>query len=407
MLLVREIKKVICSVSYALFAVILILGLYSQGVFHFGNDVLEEPQPGQNYGVRNVEIPEQIMPAAFSSLWWEFSVNQYTTYPIGFYKTVRLNEAKKEQMARILSELTEVEKEKLLELPEDMPALRDGLTYEEFKSCMEKADKLLGGGSEYAPDSLIGFGTENITYEEARVEYQLVRDKDKFTGGYARLFCDYAGAIILSVLPVFLAVVLCLKDRRSKMTELIYSRSASSWKIVWVRYGAILTAVMIPVILLSYYSNMKVWDLYKGIKLDYLAPLKYDFGWLLPSAMITAALGMFLTELTGTPIAAAVQCLWWFVDVNAGYKSIQNCYALLRLAPRHNAGVNSRFRITDFLENFGRLVQNRLLMAGIALMLVAFTACIYEWKRRGVIGGKNKVRTVFANIFSRKDEYTA
>ena len=407
MLLIKELKKVICSVSYLLFVAILFLGLYSQGVFHFGDRVVEEPRPGQNYGVRNEEMPEVIMPAALESLWQEYTQNVYTTYPIGFYKTVRLNDAEKEEMAQILARLTGLEKEKILEAGEDIPALKEGLSYTEFKECMDAADKLLGGGSDYALDALIGFGTEDITYEEAKVEYQLVRDKDRFTGGYARLFCDYAGVMVLSVLPVFLAVVLCLKDRRAKMMELIYSRSISSGKIIWVRYAAILAAVMLPVILLSYYSNMEVWGLYRGMKPDYLAALKYDLGWLLPTVMVTVSLGMFLTELTGTPIAAAVQCLWWFVDINAGYKSVQSSYALLRLTPRHNAGENSRFRITDFLENFNRLVQNRLLMAGLALLLVCLTVCVYEWRRRGIIGGRKKFRTVLADIFYRKNEHTS
>ena len=45
MLLVKELKKVICSVSYLLFVAILFLGLYSQGVFHFGDRAVEEPRP--------------------------------------------------------------------------------------------------------------------------------------------------------------------------------------------------------------------------------------------------------------------------------------------------------------------------------------------------------------------------
>ena len=82
MLLVKELKKVICSVSYLLFVAILFLGLYSQGVFHFGDRAVEEPRPGQNYGVRNEEIPEVIMPAALESLWQEYTQNVYTTYPL-------------------------------------------------------------------------------------------------------------------------------------------------------------------------------------------------------------------------------------------------------------------------------------------------------------------------------------
>ena len=100
---------------------------------------------------------------------------------------------------------------------------------------------------------------------------------------------------------------------------------------------------MLPVILLSYLSNSSMWHLYSGMKLDYLAPLKYDLIWLMPSAMMVIAIGMFLTELTNTPIAVAVCGLWWFIDVNLGIKSVFASYSLLRLAPRHNAGTKSYF----------------------------------------------------------------
>ena len=54
-------------------------------------------------------------------------------------------------------------------------------------------------------------------------------------------------------------------------------------------------------------SNSTVWGQYSGMALDYLAPLKYALGWLMPSVMIAVAIGMFFTELTGTPIAIAIQ----------------------------------------------------------------------------------------------------
>lgn len=415
MLFWQEIKKLAGSVVYVLFVAVLIMELSSQGVFSF-HDKLEEPQPGENYGIHNEEIPELVMPAAIKELFQEYTWNQYTTYPIGLYKNVKLKEKEKAQMAEILSELTgikaerfSVEEEAELQkgISEHEIAPRADLTYEEFKACMEQADRLLGGGSDYAPDALIGFGKVPVTYEDARVEYQLVKDKDQFTGGYARLFSDYAGVMAMAILPVFLSVALCLKDRRNKMSQLVYSRKVSSAVLVGVRYAAILTVVMVPVVILAYYSNSKVWNLYEGMQLDYLAPLKYAFGWLLPSAMVSAAVGMFFTELTGTPIAIAVQCFWWFLDLNAGYKNISSSYGLFRLAPRHNAGTLSRFRVLDFTSNFDRLVQNRLLMAGLALVLVVLTIFAYDWKRRGKIGERFKIRSVFAAAPDRKNKSAA
>ena len=66
------------------------------------------------------------------------------------------------------------------------------------------------------------------------------------------------------------------------------------------------------------------------------------------------------------------------LDVNLGIKSVPSGYALFRLAPRHNVGADSLFRTQDYLDHFGDLVQNRLLMAGIALALILLTILIYE-----------------------------
>lgn len=189
--------------------------------------------------------------------------------------------------------------------------------------------------------------------------------------------------IALSILPVFLAVMLCMKDRQAQMSELVYTRQTSGFKIVFARFLAFITAEMLPILILSYVSNMSVWGMYPGMKLDYLAPLKYDFGWLMPTAMIVTAAGMFLTELTDTPIAVAVCGLWWLVDVNQGLKSVQKDYALLRLAPRHNSGANSYFRTEDFLDNLGRLAANRLFFAAVSVLLVVMTVLVYEAKRKG------------------------
>lgn len=390
MLFWKELKKIMLSAVYLLYAAVTVLDLYSQDVLSFSGDRITEPRPDGYYGTKNEEIPEIIMPAALQELYGEFAENNYRTYPIGFIKHVRLNEEEQGRIAEILAEITGTD-----------------ISYTEFKALMQEADDILGGGSGYAAESLIGYGNVPITYGEAVRRYEFVRDRDRITGGYARLFSDYAVTIALSILPVFLAVMLCMKDRQAQMSELLYTRQTSGGKIVFTRFLALLAAEMLPVLILSYISNMSVWGMYPGMKLDYLAPLKYDFGWLMPTAMIVTAAGMFLTELTDTPIAVAVCGLWWLADVNQGLKSVQKDYAPLRLAPRHNSGANSYFRTEDFLDNLSRLTANRLFFAAVSVLLVVMTVLVYEAKRKGKLYGNHKIREIFVRVGTRKKQSEA
>ncbi|MCI8364481.1 MAG: ABC transporter permease [Eubacterium sp.] len=395
MLFLRELKKIVMSLPYLIFVAAIVTTLFSQGVFRFHNDLMQEPQPGGSYGFKQEEIPDIIMPAALSDLWMEFCENNYTTYPIGFVKHVKLSETDQGKVAAILSEITGEQKDVILgksDSEKSNPVVRDGMDYSRFKELMALVDDLLGGGSNYAPDTLTGYGTVPLTYEEAKERYELAVSCDQVTGGYARLFSDYAGVMVLSILPVFLAVILCMKDRRAKMEALIYTKKISAARLTLIRFLALVIAAMIPVFILSYVSNIMVWGAANGMQLDYLAPLKYDLGWLLPSVMISTAVGMFLTELTGSPLAAAVQGLWWMIDVNLGIKTVSSGYSLFRLSPRHNSGADSWFRTEDYQNHFRDLLQNRLLITGISLVLVLLTILIYEAKRKGKFGGNIKNR---------------
>lgn len=421
MLFFREVKKVVVSVSYILFVIVIAAALHSQGVLNFRDDKISRPQAGENYGTTRKEIPEIVMPAALENLLREFSENNYRTYPFGIMKSVKLNSDEQGEIAKILSGITGVDKEEVIRAVSDAAGaggdgigmeiggnaqadsdgnfiflqtgetegqernltVRSDMDYDEFKKMMQRVDDILGGGSDYNAESLIDFGVVPLSYDEAVLKYELAVSRDKITGGYARLFSDYAVAMVMSIMPVFLAVVMCMKDRRNKMAEIIDIRKVSSASLVIVRYLAIVTAAMLPVILLSYISNASVWGMYHGAQLDYLAPLKYDLGWIMPSVMFAAAIGMCLTELTNRPVAIAVQSFWWLVDINAGIRSISHAYALFRLAPRHNAGAMTYFRTQEYVDNFGRLSANRLLFIGLSILLTGITVAVHEAKRKG------------------------
>lgn len=436
-LFIKECKKVLLSIPFLILIVTLIIFAYTQEVFPRFNNTIEKPIPNeQNYGTQSKEIPEQIMPSAVTSLYGEFCANEYTTYPIGFYKKVKLNEKKQYEIAEILSFITGVSIDELknnakisgddngknsfqigedsglkqydngnftVTMPENtaenssstaLTTVIDNLTYDQFKQQMDKVDKLLGGGSKYSENFMISnFGQVPLTYEEAIADYNIIKEKDKFTGAYTRLFCDYM-VIMLSLLPSFIAVAICMKDRRFKIHELIYARKISSANIIISRYFAIVIMVMIPTIILNYISNISIWGLHTGEILDYLAPLKYSVVWLMPSIMISTAVGMFFTILTDTPIAIAIHSFWWFLDIFIGVSSLKGNYNLFVLSPRHNSlGFAGLFR-----ENINFLIVNRTIFAGISIILLLITIYVYGQKRKGYLNGYEYIKSIFTNF---------
>jgi len=425
-LFLKEFKKVIFSFTFLIFVITLFVMLSSQEVLNFTDQKIDIPQPGKtDYGKKYEEIPDIIMPEAIKSLYRDFTVNSYITYPIGFYKNIILSQDKIEQMADIISYLTGISKEDLLKRVYDEntsdesinfengtslektgtgyvltapPAERQAgkeeeltisvkkdITYDEFKNYMQKADKILGGGSDYSDSNLISFGKVPINYNEALKNYNLIKTEDRFTGAYARLFSDYA-CIVISLMSVFLGISVSLKDKNIK--EIIFTKNISSFQLMLSRYLAVITAIMVPVIIFSYISNISVWGIYKEFKIDYLAPLAYSIGWIMPSAMISSAVGLFFAELTGTPIATVIQVFWWFIDLNMGLSVIKGGYSPFTLSLRHNSLGNTEI----FKNNFSVIVTNRLIFVEISLILFIMTVLVYSYKRKGKINVFKKFR---------------
>ncbi len=82
-------------------------------------------------------------------------------------------------MRKILSEISGVNAAALpdennIQNEPDLSVRKD-ISYAEFKSLMQTADDILGGGSDYASDALIHYGRVPVTYEEAVARYELVK----------------------------------------------------------------------------------------------------------------------------------------------------------------------------------------------------------------------------------------
>ena len=407
-LFIKECRQTAGSLVFWL-TVLILLFVYASQLG--GMEIKAQPEPGQGeYGWQISHDPETIMQSALGKLTEEYYWENYTTYPIGFYKNVTLNDEENRRIGEILKETTGIgsreEAGSVIEawygdfwmtenVTPDMvypgelkvePA--EGLTYERFIQRMEETDRILGGGSHYSKQNCEQMVKVPMTYEDAAREYENLKKEDRLTGGYARLFCDYMG-IFLGVLPVFLAVARGLRDRRARMQELIYTRKCGSFTVIASRYLAMVVMLLLPVLALSVIPLGKCASYAQGagIAVDMLAFVKYILGWLLPTIMIVVALGMFLTELTDTAAAVLAQGAWCFAAVFTGVMSLTGGRYGWNLVPRHNTEMNWQ----GFHDGFAQLAANRILYASAALVLVALTAFLYSQKREGRLNIRGKI----------------
>lgn len=411
----KECRTLFKSLIFWLYMLALCLFFFSQmGTITFES----KPEPGQegSYGYKLSDRKEDRMSGTLGLLAESWMQDSFTTAPVGFTKKVTLNEEEKEEIASVLTKDTGLsteeiqnrydqwEEENTAKMPDGSMMFLDGnfslepkegLDYEEFLKDMDEVCEILGPGSDFTEDHIRQNAMVEMTYEDALKEYENLVEKDGLTGGYARLFCDYMG-IILAILPVFVAATREIRDKRASMQELIYTRKASSYTIIFSRYAALCFGMFLPVLLLSFYPLAECIGFAKGkgIDLNPGAFALYSLGWLLPTILVVTALGMFVTELTQTAAGVLVQAAWWFFSVFSGEDSMGGGNYGMNLIPRHNTELN----YSGFHAQFSQLIQNRVFYAVLALALVVGAAMVFEARRKGRWGngtlsrGRKRIR---------------
>lgn len=404
MLFLKECKKVLFSLTFLVYFLTVLAMYFTQ--FHSDcNETLERPVPGyEDYGTISKEIPEILMPAAVDSLVSEYLSGSFGAYPYGFYKQVKLTEKKRIQLAEIISEVSGITMQELnsfegfeqggfymdengnflyresvipeINIPKDM-------TYERFRELMRESDQIIGGGSKYSDEYIVeNFSRVPQTYEDALAEYEQFFTEDKITRAYARLYCDYLG-IVIAVLPVFVAAALASLDRKSRMELLAYSRKISSVKLIFTRFIALVTVMMIPLILTAVIANNMVNSLYPDYAMDRFAIFRYALFWLVPNIMVASTVGMLVTEFSSGLLAIFAQGAWWFASIFASAGGLTGRIGKFTLVMRHN----NLLKHGIFYAQWGNIVFNRIFFTAISLVGIALTALIYEQKRRGIYNG--------------------
>lgn len=403
----KECKKTVFSITFLLY-VFVVFAMY---ISQFDSDTSEpEPAPSASsgdYGYTDKLIPETLMPNAIDGLVGEYLSGEFITYPAGFYKRVVLTEKKKNALAAIITELTGLTAEELDSFDGYVPegfsyvpdengdvilsyheevvpeiTIPESLTYERFRELMNEADKIIGGGSYYGEKGISRYYSRvPKTYEDALADYNHIIYDEKVTGAYARLFCDYAG-IDLAVMPVFVAAALVSLDRKSRMSDLIYSRKISSLRLVFTRFAALVTVMLIPAAVTVIMANISVSSRYPDFTVDLLAIPKLAAVWLIPNVLLAAAVGMLVTELSSPILAVFVQGAWWMKSVMSA-DGLTGEIAPFTLVCRHN----SLYKYEAFENTLPQFIFNRTFFTVLSLVLVVLTAVVYELKRRGIWNG--------------------
>lgn len=92
--------------------------------------------------------------------------------------------------------------------------------------------------------------------------------------------------------------------------------------------------------------------------------------------MIVSEIGVFFTLLTDSPIAVLLQFLWWIID--KGATGLSGDTKNITLMIRHNT-----LRGYELVkDNFHTICVNRLLMAGISILLVILSVWVLQQKRK-------------------------
>ncbi|MEY8389927.1 ABC transporter permease [Lachnospiraceae bacterium] len=406
-LFLKECKQILKSMVYYIYVIVFVMFLTSQLSGEL-TERMEKPQPGQeSYGTVNSRRESDIMEKTLAGLTLETYHNSYATYPMGFYKGVTLNETELASVKSIVENCSGKSWEQVMQDMEEHYAnyeqntiqgtmqaqisysvvVREDLSYEEFCKNMEQVCGIVGAGSDYRKEVLkAGVGVP-MTYEQAVEEYEALCARDRITGATARLFCDYAG-IVLAVLPVFLGVTRCLRDKRAQVVQVVFSHRASAFGIIVSRYLANVCMAFLPVVLTAFAMQMPYQYHAEtiGIAPDVFAFLKYSGIWLLPEIMTVLAVSFVITELTENVISIFIQVFWAIASLFSTV-ALQGNFGF-HLIVRWNALGNT----AEYWRQRPELLVNRGFYFVLSLAAVAVTILIYEKKRR-------EGETVYGKIF--------
>ena len=256
------------------------------------------------------------------------------------------------------------------------------VSFQRFMEIMDEISGMIGKNSYFSRPLINLYYGENdmedspVTLKQHKEFY----NKDKITGAFARYYCDSIALAVL-LLPAFVITMLMAGDSRNKITELIYIKPVSGFKLIFIRYLAAVGMMFLPILLLPLRSIFVLVEYAnaEGYVTDIFAFPKYIIGWILPTLLFVTAISLFLSVLTRGFVSILIMgILGIFFKPSVG-KIAGGNYELFDIALRHNTLKG----FGRMMQNFAMLVMNRIFITGISILFVFLSIWVYQVKRRG------------------------
>lgn len=377
----KEVKYQSKNITFYLFIAVVLMFYVSQFVPYIDSGTLLEPQPGMpHYGMKEIEDEEAEMKAVFLDMNQYYNTGYILKQSVLINKTVNLSEEQRTMMKEALDKLGYF-KSDTGKTPFENIEIK--VSYSEYLEIVRGLDKSLGGSTYYGDKYRKYILQQPMTYEDAMKEFENIKNKDKITNAYGRVFADYMG-ITAGLFPVFLSAFVLTKDRRSRMHELIYSRSISSFSYVAAKYLAILLITVVLYLLLAAHATYGVAGMAQqsGYAVDMLAFFKYTALWLVPTLMFSTAMGMFISIAIGNGVAAIlVQFVLWFLSIT----SLGGNYEWYRNIIRFNQ-LGSYEKYITWLP---QITANRIFYTVLSIAICLAAVRVFSLKRRAGNGFKS------------------
>lgn len=302
-----------------------------------------------DYGSVDGEVPEEVQKNMAYRLYRDMVTNRFDTYRFGLLTHKRLKHEERQKALEVFEKITGqsvydvdakfyrmdlekvmgrnmTEKEASAYLREvyykqlknefasgqtttllynyvDYMPVKAGLPYDEFKKEIAGLRKIIGGHSDDYTN-FAKYGSVTVTYEEALSRYETFVDKDRVSGAYARLFCDYMG-VVAGILPALVAWEIFRGGFQKKKRE---------DNEIWTRFFAITAVSMLPILILAAVATFELSFGVRtlGLSINYFAFIGYSLLWLLPTTAFAASVGLFFTVITKRSVGIFVQLAIWY-----------------------------------------------------------------------------------------------
>ena len=312
-----EVKRQTTSLTFTIYTVLVLAFVLLNMWPMLARNVAELPTSTIGYDDITATDFQTLKTNGVAQLQYDYQHNTYITYPLGFAKTVTLQKADQASVGSLLAQANQAE------------------TQATFVKALGQVDRLIGGQSAYSSQNIQGFASRPMTKAEAQQDHNLILKKDRISGTFARLFADYAG-IVMGILPTIVVIAYCYADRLSRALTSLQSKTTSTWRLLGSRYLASLVTLLIPIFLMGIVLTIQIALHYQGYQIDYLAFFKMTGLWLLPTLMVSSAVGFLSYALFGNFLGFVVQICWWLSTMMIGARQVAGNYGWL-LIPRHNS----------------------------------------------------------------------